>query len=1120
MHAPSTQPSPTTVQLRLAGAPQAAMPDGTVHELGAPDALLLAWLALQGPTAREKLATLLWPTSSPEGARNALRQRLFRLKHQCGRDLVDGSRQLALAGDVRHDLDAAPGLLGAIAAPEGEMALWLHAERERRRAHRALALTERIESLVAAGEPTHALVVATELLDLDPLAESAHRQLMRLHYLGGDRAAALQAFDRCEQLLKHELGTRPSRETLALLQTLEGSETAAPPAPAARSLPAALMRPPRLIGRAAEQELLLHTWRGASRLVLIGEAGLGKSRLLQCLMGGTDGPLHAAARPGDNLAPYAALARALRELARRSPASIAPAWHAALAPVLPELSVGGRPGSAGPGRDGLLAALCRWLNDALPACGGIVLDDLHFADDATLQLLPDLLAGTEGMAWVLSMRPPLPGTVQQQMLDALAADARCDRMRLQPLAEAALAELVDSLGMPDIDGAAMAATLRERSGGNPLFALETLKQAWLQGRLGGALDALPHPASVGQLIDRSLASLSAPALLLARVAAIAGADFGIDLASHVLQQGALQLADAWSELEARQVLRGTAFAHDLVHECVLSGIPQVLARHTHATVAGWLEAHEGEPARLAAHWESAGQPERALPALRSAAERAQVALRVTERIAFLMRGADIAEAGGQVHDAFGFIDQAVEAHMNTVRQAAGQPLVDRLDRLARTPLQRVRATDRRAWYAANLAQWDDAIAAGRTALADIDLIDAQQATQDADAAERAELRTSITQRLGTSLAMVARFDEALPLLRSVQDWVAAHADTRTAVEFHGNLAAVLDNMGRPAEAAAHHLRVIESTRELGDHAFMVTALANHAVSLLDAGHAGAAQTQLDAAQQLLVRYGLRGSSAAFVATLLAQAARADGRYAGALRWCDEAEALLTQSNPGWLPVVTLQRAQVLLDLAQWARAGQLLATLDAAELRPRWRARRGLLLGRLRLALGDTAAAALALADAHEALPAGGWPETRLTLRIEQASMLEPAAADRALQLVAEAAQQTGLPGVALAARLRAAMRPPGKARARRLARELDNTDPALRPNGLARIECWLGPAQAWAAAGDAEAAARIARAGLAWLDSVSAQEVPDPWQQAFVARQAAAQQLTALAGGRPVTPA
>ena len=68
------------------------------------DAALLAWLALEGPTPRSRLAALLWPQSTPESAGNALRQRLFQLRRQLGVELVSGSAILSLAAGVEHDL--------------------------------------------------------------------------------------------------------------------------------------------------------------------------------------------------------------------------------------------------------------------------------------------------------------------------------------------------------------------------------------------------------------------------------------------------------------------------------------------------------------------------------------------------------------------------------------------------------------------------------------------------------------------------------------------------------------------------------------------------------------------------------------------------------------------------------------------------------------------------------------------------------------------------------------------------------------------------------------------------------------------------------------------------------
>jgi DNA-binding SARP family transcriptional activator/tetratricopeptide (TPR) repeat protein len=1086
--------------LHLSNAPHCQGPDGATHELGAPDAMLLAWLALEGATPRERLAALLWPGSPAEAARNALRQRLFRLRRQTGLDLVDGQQQLALAPDVEHDLDRATTLLGTLAAPgDGEFASWLQAQRQRLREGERQQLASRIDALEAAGDPGACLPLAQQLLALDPLSEDAHRRLIRLHYLAGDRAAALRAFDHCEQVLKDEVGTRPSAPTLALLATLEQSGSPVTPAPTPRrTLPAALMRPPRLVGRDAELTLLRRIGAQAGCAVVLGDAGLGKSRLLQALADtspGAQGALHAAGRPGDALAPYATLGRALRDLARWWPQALDAAPSAQLAPLLPERVTAGAPRSEVT-RAELLAALLAVLRPALQRLRLCLLDDLHFADTATLELLPDLLAGAPDGAWVLSLRPPAEGTPQAQLLQALAATGSFQTLALAPLGDEGLAALVDSLALPGVQGAALAPALRARSGGNPLFALETLKLAWHEGLLAPGAE-LPRPQSVGQLIERSLQALSPDALLLARLAAVAGVDFEIALAEQLLQRNALQLADAWGELEQRQVLRGTGFAHDLVHERVLAGVPEVLARHTHGQVALWLEARAGEPARTAAHWEAAGQPERALPALRQAAERAHAALRENERVDFLVRAADIAEAAGRSGDSFDLVAQAVEAHMNTIRDAAGYVLLARLDRLARSPLQRARALCQRAWYCTQLADLTQAIATGTDALA---LIGSLTPESDNDANQALALQASVQQRLGTALAMASRFDEALPLLLAAQPWMDAHGSTDTAAEFHGNLATVFDNLGRVEEARERHLRVIEATRSLGDHSFHATALANHAVSRLNAGDVAGALESLHSAQQLVAVYELKGSSAGFIAALQAQAARVAGRYIDALAWCDNAEALLAGANPAWLPVVALHRAQTWLDLGQWARAQQVLQGAADAPQPERVAARRLMLLGRLQRALGQREA--LASFDAALArAPQRGWPELRLSVRVERAAVLPASEARAELTEVVASASPLGLHGVALAAWLRLGALATSAADAATTAAAVQALLGHAEPGPLYRGERWLGRCAALAAAGDAEAARQCAREGLAWVAETAQQAVPEPFRDAFLQR-------------------
>ncbi|MDO9074202.1 MAG: AAA family ATPase, partial [Rubrivivax sp.] len=1069
----------TPVLLRLTGAPCACI-GGRTLALGATDALLLAWLVLEGPTTRERLAALLWPASPAEAARNAMRQRLFRLRRQLGLEAVAGSTLLALADGVQHDLGDGPALLGDLGAPDSpEIHTWLTQRRETRRAHARRAEEDRIEALEAAGDVAAALPLAQALLDAEPLSEDAHRRVMRLHYLRGDRAAALLAFDRCEQLLKHEVGAAPSPQTLALLAAIEQSAAVAGSASVRPALPATVLRPPRLVGRDAELAALQRGLGAGHMVVLVGEAGMGKSRLLQALAALRPGVLHTSGRPGDTLVPYATLARALRQLLDREPAAADPALHRALAPLLPELAEAPAGGAAAPAQRPLVQPVLALLQRCR-SVDTLALDDLHFADDASIELLQTLWAAPrdatalrpEGLPhWCLGLRPAAPGTRLHALLQALAVAGPHTRLTLQPLNVAQMAEFIASLALPGLGEAAapavaaLATTLRQRTGGNPLFALETLKFAWADGQLAtlstprgnpGA-KPLPQPETLAALIGQQLARLSPAAQQLARVAAVAGVDFGVPLASHLLGRSALDLAEPWAELEAQQVMRGEAFAHDLVHDAVLQGLPEVIARHLHGQTAAWLERQDGgpgtqaaghavDPARVAAHWEAAGQRARALPALRAAADRAHRALREGERIGFLLHAADIAEAAAHPDEAFALVRDAIEGHMNTIRQADGLPLLERLQALARTPLQQAQAAGDRAWYSAVLGDFDAAVVQGEGALA--------QAQRLGDVGLVATLR----QRLGTALSLAGRFDAALPHMQAAEPWIVAYAPADEAAEFHGNLAVVLSNLGRPADAQLHYERGLALSRALGDHAEHATLLANYASSRLDAGDVAGAGVQLAQAQLMVSTYEMSGSSAGFIATLQAQCERATGRYAAALDWCRRAEDILAERNPSRVPVARLHLAQVWLDLGQHARAGQVLGgdALAAARRMPaRYAVRWLVLLARLQRRLRQDNAPLLA--EALALAPGDGWPELRLLVLTEQALALDPGDAVPRLLAVAEEARRLQLRGAELGALLHAtALAAQGLARAKAAgggaaAATADTLVTAPRAAGLAR---------------------------------------------------------------------
>lgn len=672
-------------QLQLAASPCVVGPDGTALALAPRDAALLAWLALEGPTPRVRLAALLWPDSATDAARNALRQRLFQLRKVLGFDAVVGSLTLALADGLTHDLQDADSVLGdAAPAATGEFAAWLEQQRQRRRDRIHLSLVELAQMAEGARDWDDALSHAHELLALEPVSEAAHRRVIRLHYLAGDRAAALLAFDRCEQVLKNEVGARPSAETLALLASIEQADDAMPPARAQR-VPASVLRPPRVIGRDTERQALARAVDEAAVVMLLGEAGMGKSRLIaDWLAGAGAATSHAAkqvvavsARPGDAAVPYAVAARWLRALLLLPGVEPSAAQRNDLARVLPELG----PATARAGADErsrLRSAVQLLLERAVQqGLRAVVIDDLHYADAPSVELLHPLVGGT-ACAWIVAMRPDELGAAARALVQAHAGSTRALTLPLQALDTAAIAALLDSLGIEGIGGMAQAESLRQRTGGNPLYLLETLKLALAangnlalvplggQGAGVGADNtataiAWPRADNVQRLIQQRLLHLGPLALKLARCAALAGQDLSPPLAAEVLGLRPLDLADAWAELETAQVLRDGGFAHDLIAEAALALVPQAIARSLRAEIASFLERSAGEPARIAAHWLAAGEPHKAVPHLTRAAQRAHaawqrgVAADLHEQVAMILR------AAGDRRSAFDAFFAAAEA---------------------------------------------------------------------------------------------------------------------------------------------------------------------------------------------------------------------------------------------------------------------------------------------------------------------------------------------------------------------------------------------------------------------------------------------------------------------------
>jgi DNA-binding SARP family transcriptional activator len=223
---------------------------------------LLAFLLLQRHRfhSREILADMFWGEHSQQKARGSLNTALWKLKKALEPEGIPAGTYLknSHAGEVGFNKDSQywldveifeRGINKILARPfesvkESELAElnkvlglykgdlleglyndWALRERERMRALylKSLVYLLQFHSFHKAYEK--ALVYGQQILDLDPLREEIHREIMNLFLKNGQRALAVQQYEICRSTLEKELGIGPMEDTQKLFhQTLLGGE--------------------------------------------------------------------------------------------------------------------------------------------------------------------------------------------------------------------------------------------------------------------------------------------------------------------------------------------------------------------------------------------------------------------------------------------------------------------------------------------------------------------------------------------------------------------------------------------------------------------------------------------------------------------------------------------------------------------------------------------------------------------------------------------------------------------------------------------------------------------------------------------------------------------------------
>jgi DNA-binding CsgD family transcriptional regulator len=430
----------------------------------------------------------------------------------------------------------------------------------------------------------------------------------------------------------------------------------------------------QIVGRSEEVDRLSRVLDGRSRerlALVLGDAGIGKTRLVRECAAASEAAgvtvVTGGCLPLTEAMPLLPITEALRELSRRgggrlfSESIARTAGYVApeIAGLLPELE----PSSDGDGqrpvegwrRERRFAAVRELLTVAGSETSiALVVEDLHWADRTTLDLLTYLVDGGRGgpFAIVVTCRSDEPSmsAATRDWLNAMTSVPGVIELRIEPLSRSQSAQLATSLvggdrETPDLDA------LYERAEGNPFFT-EQLVAAELAVRQEARVDRTAIPVSLAAMLVGRTHRTTEPARQVLAALAVAGRPIPELLLGTVCTLKPEALGAALEELSDADLAscddRGWYRPrHALLAEAVSDDLQPVRRRALHTRFAETLaaEADPSTAAEVAAHWAGAGRPEQEVLSAVRAGEFAEEQFAFTEAGRQWRRVVELGDAG-------------------------------------------------------------------------------------------------------------------------------------------------------------------------------------------------------------------------------------------------------------------------------------------------------------------------------------------------------------------------------------------------------------------------------------------------------------------------------------------
>ncbi len=587
----------------------------------------------------------------------------------------------------------------------------------------------------------------------------------------------------------------------------------------------------RLVGRHTERERLEAALRRArlgegSIVLMSGDAGVGKTRLAAELAAGTQAVRLRGAAGQGGTPPYGPLVAALRSHLRGNPEALdgCGPLRGQLALLLPEL---GDP-AAEADRPTLFEAMrCALAQIAAGRHALVVLDDLQWSDEATLEMLSALAEPLGELPVLVVAAYRSDGLPRDHGVRRLRNDlrrtGRLDELPLGPLDLDATAELLEqALGASPSPG--LLHTIHDRTEGIPFFVEELaaalrVSGAVREGRRGLELAQdgdVPLPDTVRDAVLILASELSEAGCAAAEVAAVAGETFDPDLVAGLASDEGL------SELFDRGLLREdpTGFRHALTREALYADVPWMRRRSLHRALAEALEASGAEAREIARHWLGARVGSSAREGLLRAAEESEAVHAYRDAAAADRQALELWPEGGD-EDRRG---EALERYARCSRLAGELTEASRAlrelcamraqDQAGLADAQRELAAvlelrgDREAAFAARRIAADAYADTGRPAEAAVERLAmanqrrlsaahheavdlARRARAEADAAHRVDLQIRARGLEGMARAKDGHYDEGLQLVRGGLALALEHDLTGVAAELYQRLSLTL-----------------------------------------------------------------------------------------------------------------------------------------------------------------------------------------------------------------------------------------------------------------------------------------------------------------------------------------